>query len=179
MNALRTIIATALLMLATSALAQTYAFAGVGVAHINTELGSASNGTLTLGLGYRVSQMFALEAAFSDYGSSSIYSGSRSNPNSTSIDGGSSLGISAVNSWQISGPTSILAKLGVQHLGGHWSGTRAAPTSRDIGWIISVGLGAQVELGGRYALRAMFEQLDGREGLERVRLVTVGTMVAF
>jgi OmpA-OmpF porin, OOP family len=182
---LTTLAATILLCVAGVASAQPYLWGGLGSAKADVrtspDASGSDTGAFQLGAGWRFNKFFAVEAGYLDLPS---YDGLTPSLNAFWTANGHTL--AAIGNVPLGASWSLVGKLGVWDAKSELkvvaipAGTTTV-TKTDLGSRPMIGAGVEFHTGPHFRLRAIYEQIQGKDTLEldKVRLFTLGMVVQF
>jgi hypothetical protein len=173
---MKTLFATLLLSLSLPAAGQMYVFGMGGHSKADTRTTPATSSsefkTWHAGAGWRFSKYLAAEIGYLDVGN---HGGADA---SWKADG---FGAAAVGTLPISGPWSLVGKVGLYRLESDFVTGGSQLVTAKLGSRPLLALGGQYHVGDALHFQLLVQQIDGEDGtdLDTVRLVSIGAMLQF
>jgi OmpA family protein len=177
MTHIRTLLALALLAFTAPVFAQAYVFGLFTRADADTRTAPSTSGSefaMNAGAGWHFSKHLAAEVGYVGVGNLSSADGLTE----FKVDG---FGIAAVGTIPISGPWSLVGKVGAYALDGETTRCCSTQAKGDLGTRPLLAVGVQYHLGDALHVQALIQQINGKDGteLDKLRLFSVGAVLQF
>jgi hypothetical protein len=185
MTALRTLIAAAALLCAAPALAQPYVWGAIGGAKLEArtspDVSGRDNGAGQLGIAWRFNRYLAVEAGYLDVPSYDALT-----PSLNAFWSADGYTLAAVGNVPLGERWSLVGKVGAWDAKSEFKtvtvpGGAVTATKTDLGSRPLFGLGIEFHLDEHLRLRAIYEQVRGKDSLEfdKLQLFSVGAVIQF